>query len=184
MAIGTLAIERFASPSTARAARSRESSSRRATAALDERTVWCACARGAPRDRARALRTALVTARELELAGEDELAQIVEADLVVLHDPDAARLAEAVRERGAHVVLDGAAAAAGSPAVDAYLLAWGPAGVAAAIPATGLVAAKEFAGAEADRGLAWSCLLAQVLSADRGETVGGTFHPRPVVAPR
>jgi hypothetical protein len=32
--------------------------------------------------------------------------------------------------------------------------------------------------------LAWSCVLADVVSSDRAETVGGTLGPRPVVALR
>jgi hypothetical protein len=32
--------------------------------------------------------------------------------------------------------------------------------------------------------LAWSGVLADVVDADRGESVGGTLHPRPAVATR
>ena len=180
--MATLTVERVGPPSSARGARSLERTGQRALALLAERTVWCASAPAG--DRARTLRSALALARELDL---EELSRVRQADVVVLHDPVAAGLAEALRERGAHVVLDAEGTTARARAVDAYLVAWRPPGalgLAAVIPAAGAVSAKEVEPERADRALAWSTLLADVLRADRGETVGGTLHPRPAVAPR
>ena len=185
--MATLTVERFGPPSTARGARWLEAASRRADAALAERTVWCATASRRGRARAGALRSALDRVRALDVAGEDELSPVGRADVVVAHDPIAAGLAEAIRERGAHVIVDAEGAAARSPAVHAYVIAWlapGALGVAAVIPAAGGVAAKEVERGRGDRALAWSTLLADILSADAGETVGGRFHPRPAVAAR
>jgi trehalose synthase len=130
-------------------------------------------------------------------------------DVVVLHDPLTAVLAQAIRERGAHAVLHvsiGAApleAGAGeawsfmreyvSP-IDAYVTDWrepvrrGPVvqRVGALIPSARVVAAKEieaWAG-EPYQELAWGTLLADVVHTDRDETVGGTLRPRPAVAAR
>jgi hypothetical protein len=134
-------------------------------------------------------------------------------DVVVVHDPVAATLAQAVRERGAHAVWRaptrpfgrGAAEAwrfvqRSRPALDAYVVVWpiagarpvagiGPnarAGIAAYISAPGVVSAKEVdtspaAGYEL---LGWTSLLADVVSGDREDRVGGTLHARPAVARR
>jgi hypothetical protein len=79
--------------------------------------------------------------------------------------------------------------------VDAYALSWlerGPRGevverVVAAMPSSGVVAAKEFptrfAGDEPRR-LAWRMALAEIVRGDRDEHVGGTLHARPTVAAR
>ena len=63
--------------------------------------------------------------------------------------------------------------------VDAYLMRWGD-GMAAVMPSADLVTID----AEPDMGLMWMSVLADVVSGDRDETVGGTLHPRPVVAAR
>lgn len=134
--------------------------------------------------------------------------QVTAGDVVVLHDPIAAALAPAIRERGAHAIWrtsigrwEGNASAAwrflhrSSPALDAYVIAWrsGPtaprahAGVAAYIAAAGVVSAKEV---DADRPgsdyeeIGWTTLLADVVRDDRAERVGGTVHARPSVAAR
>jgi hypothetical protein len=129
-------------------------------------------------------------------------------DVVVLHDPIAAALAPAIRERGGHAIWrtsigrwEGNATAAWrflhrtSPALDAYVTAWrsGPAapraraGIAAYIAAAGVVSAKQV---DADRAgsdyedIGWTTLLADVVREDRAERVGGTVHARPSVAAR
>lgn len=141
----------------------------------------------------------------------DELiaAGVEAGDVVVAHDALGAMLAEAARERGAHVVWRLRRArrspATARPALelahgltrglDAYVLSWlerGPRGdvverVAAALPSAALVAAKEvptrLAAGEPGR-LAWRMALAEVVRSDRGESVGGTLHPRPSIAAR
>jgi hypothetical protein len=129
-------------------------------------------------------------------------------DVVVLHDPIAAALAPAIRERGGHAIWrtsigrwEGSASAAwrflhrSSPGLDAYVIAWrsgptgavGRAGIAAYIAAAGVVSAKEL---DADRSgsdydeTGWTSLLADVVRDDRAERVGGTVHARPSVAAR
>jgi trehalose synthase len=115
-------------------------------------------------------------------------------DVVVLHDPLTALLAEAVRERGAHAVWHVASRGAG-PArsalaflhphtlgVDAYVITLGGR-LAALIPSTRVVVDKEV-GEDAYAGEGWSSALADVVGADRDERVGGTLHARPTVAAR
>jgi hypothetical protein len=123
-----------------------------------------------------------------------------EGDVVVLHDPLAVVMAEAVRARGAHAVWEVRIAAAEraawdflrhyTAAVDAFVLVrGGPAGtsliavrqIAALLPARGLVRAK-LAGSDRDSGdLAWASALADVVVGDRDERVGGTRHARPAI---
>jgi hypothetical protein len=134
-------------------------------------------------------------------------------DVVVLHDPIAAALAPAIRERRAHAIWrtsigrwEGNAAAAwrflhrSSPALDAYVTAWrsrsggstasaGRAGIAAYIAASAGVSAKVDAGGPGGPGsgyeeISWTTLLADVVREDRAERVGGTVHARPSVAAR
>jgi hypothetical protein len=130
-------------------------------------------------------------------------------DVVVAHDARTALLAQVVRDQGAHAVWRLRAGVA-SPAtaraaldllgrfhacVDAYLLSWTERGahgglierVIAAMPAAGIVAAKEFSlGVSGDdpRRLAWRMAVAEVIRTDRDEAVGGTLHARPTVAAR
>jgi hypothetical protein len=127
-------------------------------------------------------------------------------DVVVLHDPFAASLAQAARARGAHVVWS---LPAGPPrksaadarrflspwctALDAYVTAW-PApdregrrgtGMLAYVAAPDLVSAK-VADRARDRRyerLGWASVLADIVTTDRDERVGGRLHPRPAVAP-
>ncbi len=173
----TLTIERFSVPSSAREARSLRSATQRVLAALEERTVWYTAGCSS------ALRGAPVPVRELDTG---ELSGIRSPDIVVLADPTGTGLAEPVRERGAHALVEVHGPPTHRRAVHAYFVAWafGDAfGVAAGIPAAGAVTAK-LAREDADRTLAWGALLADVLEAARSETVGGTFHPRPTVPAR
>jgi hypothetical protein len=134
--------------------------------------------------------------------------EVQAGDVVVLHDPIAAALARAIRERGGHAIWSAAigpwesnAAAAwrflhrARPALDAYVMAWrsgssapvGRARIAAYISAPGLVSAKEVDASESGRGydeIGWTTLLADVVRDDRAERVGGTVHARPSVAAR
>jgi hypothetical protein len=127
-------------------------------------------------------------------------------DLVVLHDPLTVMLAEALRERGAHAVwnLDVVIGSVPDPsaparrflgkslgAVHAYVITWRrPTGaarrIAAIIPSAELVAAKDVDETPSYRheDVAWASALADVIRADRAETVGGRLHARPTVAAR
>jgi hypothetical protein len=133
-----------------------------------------------------------------EIAGAEALlsAGIRADDVVVLHDASTATLAPALRARGVHVVWRGRAPDEDARAVmasclrsiDAYLTAWRePHGVAighvaAMIPASSVVTTRDVArGYDA---LAWASALADVVQADRDDTVGGTFRARPAVAAR
>lgn len=130
-------------------------------------------------------------------------------DVVVLHDALTAALAEAVRERGAHAVWhvriaaaphDAAVEAAWAflrpftSAVDAYVLTWewsAPGGaveqdIATVMPSarSGVLCATHVASDRGSAEVAWGSVLADVVEADRGESVGGMLHPRPAVAAR
>lgn len=136
-------------------------------------------------------------------------ARIAPGDVVVVHDALSALLTEALRARGAHVIWHEHLPAGSSRAVqraardlvlrcagrcDAHLVTWvdtepsGPAEhLAAALPRTGHVEAKAVAGAARDddlRATAWSVALADVVSTDREEHVGGALHARPAVPAR
>jgi trehalose synthase len=133
--------------------------------------------------------------------GEEVLgAAVAPGDVVVLHDPLTAVVAVAARERGAHVVWRLPAVAVrrripgpvawtfmrrSTGALDAYVaVAGGPEmqRIIAVVPSRGMVAAKEVDPAQRDAG--WSSVLADVIQADRDQTVGGIFHARPAVAAR
>lgn len=118
-------------------------------------------------------------------------------DVVVVHDPLTALLAQAIRERGAHAVwhvgiAPGAPGAAVRDALafvrrftsglDAYVLRSG-AHVTALMPSADIVADAEVHG-DPYRDVGWGSTLAAVVHADRDETVGGTRHARPAVAVR
>jgi hypothetical protein len=127
-------------------------------------------------------------------------------DVVVLEDPLSIVLAPAVRERGAHAVLEIRPASARGrgrsgpaerilrrcdPAVDARVMIWnesGPAGVkriAAVITSEDVIAAKEItARGSQPEDICWATMLAEVVELDRSETVGGMLHARPTVAVR
>jgi trehalose synthase len=134
-------------------------------------------------------------------------------DVVFLHDPATAGVADAVREQGAHAIWQlrvGATGEAGAAHALAFLGEFTAAlnaivtasslpprrGVrvtrfTAVIPAADVVAAKDVVHAgEPTRpdgvpagDLGLSSLLAYLLEADRAESVGGTLHPRPAVSP-
>lgn len=133
--------------------------------------------------------------------GEDMLGDtVVSGDVVVLHDPLTTLLGRAARERGAHVMwrlpaVSGRRGAVGAgawsfmrrytAAPDAYVAtSSGPDlhRIVAIVPCRGLVAAKEVDADQHDVG--WSSMVADVIQADRDETVGGIFHARPTVAVR
>lgn len=126
-------------------------------------------------------------------------------DIVVLHDALTAVMAQAARERGAHVVwhveLSAAPQSAGATAaweflrrftsaVDAYLMssaepsgrAAGARRISALMPYADVVAAKDVG--TVNEPVGWRSALADVVHGDRGESVGGTLHARPAVAPR
>jgi hypothetical protein len=115
-------------------------------------------------------------------------------DVVVLHDSRAAALALPARERGAHVVWSDAAAwellsGGEGTAIDAVLLSsrrrprrGAPLGrVTLAMPSAATVTAIEVGSHPQDD---WLRILADIVSADRLETVGGRRHARPTVAIR
>lgn len=115
------------------------------------------------------------------LGPEHDVSAVARDDVVVFSDLPTRRPAETVRERGAHAMLARRWPSGRDRAAHAYLLTWGR-GVAAAIPAAGVIAAKEFDFASRD--LAWNLLLADILGSDRTETVGGVFCPRPTIGAR
>jgi hypothetical protein len=118
-------------------------------------------------------------------------------DVVVVHDPLTALLAQAVRERGAHTVWHVSIAPAMPVAavrealaflrqftsgLDAYVMRSG-AHVTALMPSADIVADAEVHG-DPYRDVGWGSMLAAVVHADRDETVGGTRHARPAVSAR
>jgi hypothetical protein len=141
------------------------------------------------------------------LAGE----RVVAGDVVVVHDALSALLAGALRARGAHVIwhehlpagppMSAAQHAARDVVLrcagrcDAHLVTWvddEPSGLAehlaAALPEADHVEAKHLAGRPGDdadlRATAWSVALADVVSTDREQHVGGMLHARPAVPAR
>jgi hypothetical protein len=126
--------------------------------------------------------------------------------VVVLNDPIAAALALAIRERGAHAVWqasigswEGNAVAAWRflhqthPPLDAYVTGWrsagvpspGRTGIAAYISARRVIEAKDADAGNSDQpneNLVWTTALADVVTEDRAERVGGQA-PRPPVDP-
>ena len=251
--MSTLAFERFAAPSSRRAARTRERARGRAFDELAGRAIWCASALGAGRAPAEAMRACLGRARPDDVAvglleitpGEPlrSLAERLEAmlrgveaedamlgrddrrlcdegiadaetqfagtvrpgDVVLLNDSVTALLAGAVREQGAHAVWYVAMPPAGRRAsaaearqfldryiapLDAYLISRRRSlgrgrtvdRIEALMPSARVVSAKESEASRDDLG--WPAALADVVHADREETVGGTLHARPAVAAR
>ena len=175
-------------PGSARDARALEADRRRAIDTLAPRRVWCATlADGLAR--AIELSTALQRVGWLDVTSpagidaEQQTAHVGPDDIVVLHDGQTARLAEAMRERGAHVVLNLGPASDVRFAAHAYLMTE-PERLAAFIPAPRVTAARKLPAGPAGRPLGWSSILAEVVACDRGETVGGTLRPRPAVTAR
>ena len=223
----TLVIEQFAALDSNRAIRRLELTRRRAAEELAGRTVWCVSSVRAGRRAADALRRRLrmlpdegLASRAIRIREGQTLTRVTEngdellgsevqaGDVVVLHDPIAAALADAVRARDAHAIwwlsverLDDTAddtwalADCTRPRVDAYLTAWqrrGPSGadrasVAAFMSGPDVVYAKSLAiqGAQHRYSqLGWTSLLADVVCEDHDEHVGGRLPPRPGVARR
>ena len=138
---------------------------------------------------------------EAAATGERAIGDVRAGDLVVVHDGAAALAAQAFRARGAHVVwcIDPAAGTAAVDAlhrytgdVDAYIsssVRRGPAGqvvrhVAALMPGADLLAAKQVLDPDPGDMLGWRSALADVVTDDRDEHVGGRRHVRPAVAAR
>jgi hypothetical protein len=141
------------------------------------------------------------------LRGEQIVGHAVgSGDLVLLDDPLGLVLAPAVRERGAHAVLEvrpgsararasvGAAApvlALCGGALEARVMVWqerGRAGarrIAELVTSGDVVAAKEITarGAHPDE-ICWTTMLAEIAELNHSETVGGRMHVRPTVAAR
>jgi len=200
-----LTIERFDPPTSPRASRVRSWAGARAADQLGDRHVWCASASPRGRGEARALQERLRAGGGLNAAALDvdawrrDLAQqLVRADdLVIVFDATAALAAEALRARGAHVVwcVDFAAVDAlhrYTGDVDAYIsssVRRGRAGqvvrhVAALMPGADLLAAKQVLDPDPGDMLGWRSALADVVTDDRAEHVGGRRHVRPAVAAR
>jgi hypothetical protein len=120
-------------------------------------------------------------------------ARVAPDDIVILHDALTVLVAAAARERGAHTIWLISTSGPASEAIDraerlmqpftssldAYVTAWRDA-VAARMPSADVVTVKSGPDAELD----WNGILADVLTADRAQTVGGTLHARPTVAAR
>jgi hypothetical protein len=182
-----------------RSVRALERLRRRAEDELAGRTVWCAT-------------TIPIADVAVEVFGDGvpeteglTQGQLAADDVVVLHDPLTAAFIDAIRDSGAHAVwylgsaqapLRRAAASAledlqeSMPGVDAFVGTWvEPVGlgirverIAALVPSTDAVAAKDVASQYEDVG--WSAVLADVVHSDRIETVGGVTRARPTVAIR
>lgn len=210
-------------PSYIRHARIREAQLQRAADEMGGRTVWSVSASAVGQRPARRLDELL---RRLEALGvrtrrrhfpppaeeEEDFAEaaresdavvgesLADDDVVVLNDARAAPLAMPARERGAHVVLSGAAApgerGAGlaflhgqEAAVDALLItarrrtAGGSTveRVTLAMPSAATVTAIDV-GPPPENALLQ--ILADIVRSDRLETVGGMRHARPTVAVR
>lgn len=220
----SLVLEQFVAPDSDRAVRRLELTRRRAADDLAGRTVWCVALADRARPVADALRNRLgalcdgMTSRSIPIQGDPSRARAAEdgdgllgddvraGDLVVLHDPIAATLADAVRARGAHAIwrLPPERPADTSPwpseernrpQADAYLMAWrrsGPhgarrIGIAAFMAGPDVVLVKEMGPRSTPPGygqLGWTTLLAEVATEDHDEHVGGTLQPRPRVAAR
>lgn len=115
-------------------------------------------------------------------------------DVVVLNDALTMLAASAARERGAHTVwLLGATRPGGRAGLYRATQVMGPftalvdalvisdrGRAAALMPSTDVLTLAAGPDAELD----WTVMLADVVEADRAQTVGGTYHVRPVIAAR
>jgi hypothetical protein len=227
--VTTLVIEEFAAPDNGRAWRRLELTWRRAADELAGRTMWCVGAVQSGHLAAEALSNRLwplrgdgVVMRALRIDerqpalrvpddGDELLGSEVRAgDVVMLHDPLAALLADAVKARGAHAVLrlprqrtpeTGADAGEATwlrrphPSMDAYVSGWQRdgargarrVGLAVFMQSPDVVSAKEVQTQASGHGygpMGWTSLLADVVREDHDERVGGRLHPRPNVAAR
>jgi hypothetical protein len=190
--VTSVLIEHFRAPAGTRDARVLRYVRAQTLSELAGRTVWL----GAQSAGAHRLREDLAWARGAGVASgwigaqapddEDLSADVRPDDIVVLHDPLTSAPAEAIRQRGAHVILVRSAGAPTS-AINAYVFSRATAAgahlLAAVIPCAGIVAVKTVRGTDY-RDIGWSSLLADVVARDRDECVGGTLHPRPSVAAR
>lgn len=250
-AVTSLVTDQFGLPAGGRSSRAAELARDRAVDELGGRTVWCATALPADRERALELWDWLnpddeLSAAPLDVSADDRLRDLADrietvlngpvpapgqlgpderevfgdamqhgedllgndvrpGDVVVLHDPLTAALAQAIRERGAHAVWhvrteappreDEADQARAflrpyTSALDAYVMEWSdPSGaayrverIAALMPSADRMAEKDVGAGHTDVG--WRSLLADVVQADREERVGGRLHARPAVAVR
>lgn len=184
----SLLVEHFQAPSGTRDARSLVSARNRILVALAGRTVWLrAGSRTAQRLRSHlswAVGQGIATAWLGTVAAEDFGAGVHPDDIVFLDDE---RAADAIRQRGAHVICLPVGPHEPLRSVDAYVIggrtADGAQIVAALMPCAGIATAKETRGTSyADVG--WTSLLADVVGMDREDCVGGTHHARPAIAPR
>ncbi len=212
----SLLVEHFDTAGGVRVTRALGAAGDRVADVLAGRTVWCAARETACRGPAAQLRARVastgpgVSAAMLPTEVDDAAADWVRPDdVVIAHDAPTARLSEVVREHGGHAVFRFRAGFVPSasaqvalellaemPAcLDAYLLSWREdrghgelvERVVAAMPAAGIIAAKEFplgVPGEDPRPLAWRMAVAEIVRTDREEAVGGRLHAKPAVAPR
>jgi hypothetical protein len=213
----SLLVEYFDTAGGTRVTRALGAAGDRVADILGGRTVWCAAREPAHRARAAQLRARVsgagldVSAATLPFAAEGDSATgwVRPDDVVIAHDAPTLGFAESVREHGGHAVfrfragyVPTASAQAAlellavMPAcMDAYLFSWQEdhghgevvERVVAAMPAAGIIAAKEFALGvigEDPRPLAWRMAVAEVVRTDRLEAVGGRLHAKPTVAAR
>lgn len=191
----SLLSEYLGAPSSTRESRALDRARRSTIDALAGRTVWCVGAATGPAQRLwERLQWAgpagVATASLATLTDTDApaAAGVRPDDVVVLHDAPGPELAGAIRDRGAHVVWRVASPLDHAAAIDAYVLtgrsAAGAVLVAAVIPSAGVVDVKAMRGGGEYVDFGWSSLLADVVRADRAESVGGTLRPRPAVAVR
>ena len=212
-----LVVEHFDAVGGVRETRARGAAGDRVADVLAGRTVWCAAREAARREEAARLRARFtgagpdVSAATLPSAAEaDDAAEWVRPDdVVIAHDAPTLRFSEAVREHGGHAVFRFRAGVVPTASVraalellteipaciDAYLLCWREdrghgavvERVVAAMPAAGIIAAKEFAlgvPGQDPRPLAWRMAVAEIVRTGREEAVGGRLHAKPAVAAR
>jgi hypothetical protein len=193
----SLTVEHLGIPSSARGVRAFSADNDRALDTLGGRVVWCAGTLGECLER-----IGVAVARLEHVPGEAEAlleCGVRRDDVVVLAAGSAVDLAEPLRDAGAHVVgriRPPATIDWHTRPVDAYVVTLPPERtgrvpaeeIAALMPSPDAVSAKEVervpAALLALRDAAWSRLLADVITRDRKERVGGTHHPRPSVAVR
>ena len=212
----SLLVEHFDTAGGMRVTRALRAAEDRAADVLAGRTVWCAAREPACRAQAAQLRARVagggpeVSAATLSPAYDEAAGDWARPDdVVIAHDVSTLRFSESVREHGAHAVFRfraGFAPTASAQAalrlladipacIDAYLLSWREdrghgevvERVLAAMPAAGIIAAKEFplgVPGQDPRPLAWRMAVAEVVRSDREEAVGGRLHAKPAVAAR
>jgi hypothetical protein len=176
--MASLTHELFDVPTSTRTARALDAAAARIDEVLGGHTLWNATPQPA------------------------ELDAMTADDVVILDDCAAAALAPTLRDHGTHVVIRAEAGRPGmapisgldTACIDAYLIVTRTGGrvsvdrVTAFIPACRLAVEKDSPAAGMMpahlRDIGWSAAVAEVVRSDRGETVGGTLHPRPSVAAR